>query len=449
MHFEKITPKHLDKSDKKKFDKKRRSGNNNLSLRINKFLIETLRLGKKKPKEYRPFLGHNVDPEKLKKIQEEMKDYSDPSENIDEWGSPKRKITLSDKIKERKRRRRQKAEKKRRKKYERKLLKKQKKEYRKSSRIEFIRKFYPNYKKSKENIFDNKQFDIDSTDEAKFHFRNYYYYTINSTALFTISYLLVYLVYQLTVLIVASRWKLDSVLFYYDLAFNDYSPLWTKYNILLVTFSGPFISLIIGFLFLRLFSIRPKVRGFLKLFFLWIALHGFNFFFGAFASGVAFSDGFGYVPEWLSFNVFWQILVSLLFLFILGIIGYYSASRFLDTSNSAYRVRDENKLKFLFFQVLLPWLFGTTIILLIKIPNNMPYDMGNIVTIGFAVVPILINRYARPTIAFEGDRRPTQIKWNFIVIFIILFLAFRIGLNNGLHISLYYKFIFTLEVSPL
>lgn len=439
----------MDRNDNTKYLKKRGSGINNLFYKINKYLKGSFHFGRKKPKEYRPFLGHNVDPEKLKKIQQEGLDESGYPDYYDDSPPRRRKRTLSSRIKEYKRHREYKIEKKRRKKYERKLLKKRRKEYRRSARIEFIRKFYPTYKKTKENIFDNQQIDKESDDESKFHFRNYYFYTINSTAIFVISYLVVYLTYQLTVLIAASRWKLDSVLFYYDLVFNDYSPLWTKYNILLVTFSGPFISLIIGFLFFRFFSIRPKVRGFLKLFFLWIALHGFNFFFGAFASGVAFSEGFGYVPEWLSFNVFWQILVSLLFLFILGLIGFYTASRFLDTSNSAYRVRDENKLKFLFYQVVLPWLFGTTLILLVKIPNNLPYDMGNLVTLVFAIVPVLFNRYARPTITFEGDRKPTQIKWNFIVIFIILLLAFRIGLNNGLHIALYYKFIFSLEISPL
>ena len=439
----------MDKDFNTKYDKKGGSGINILFSKVKKSLKGSFHFGRKKPKVYRPFLGHNIDPEKLKEIQEEGMGDSGYVDYYDDRGPRRRKRTLSTKIREYKRHREQKIEKKRRKKYERKILKKQRKEYRKSARIEFIRKFYPNYRRSKENIFDKQQFNEESADEAKFHFRNYYFYTINSTALFIISYLLVYFTYQLTVLITASRWKLDSVLFYYDLVFNDYSPLWTKYNILLVTFSGPFISLIIGFLFFRFFSIRPKVRGFLKLFFLWIALHGFNFFFGAFASGVAFSEGFGYVPEWLSFNVFWQILVSLLFLFILGLIGFYTASRFLDTSNSAYRVRDENKLKFLFYQVFLPGLFGTTLILLVKIPNNLPYDMGNLVTLVFAIVPVMFNRYARPTIAFVGDRRPTQIKWNFIAIFVILLLAFRIGLNNGLHISLYYKFIFSLEISPL
>ncbi len=439
----------MSKSDKKKYENKRRSGINNFFYKISRYLKENIHFGKKKPKEYRPFLGHKVDPEKLKEIQEEGLDSVRYPDHFEGDFPKKPKQSLSTKIKEHKKQRERNIEKRRRKKHERKIKRKQKKEYRKSQRIEFIRKFAPSYKRSKENLFEKGLFNEENADEAKFHFQNYYKYTVNSTALFIIAFLLVYITYQLTVLITASRWKLDSVLFYYDLAFNDYSPLWTKYNILLVTFSGPFICLIIGFLFYRYFSARPKVRGFLKLFFLWIALHGFNLFFGAFASGVAFSEGFGYVPEWLSFNVFWQILSSLISLFILGIIGYYMAPRFLETSNSAFRVRDENKLKFLFYQVLLPLLFGASIILLVKIPNNMPYDTGNLITLVFAVVPVLVNRYARPSINFEGDRKPTKIKWNYIVFLLILLTAFRVGLNSGLHISLYYKFIFSLEINAL
>jgi len=139
------------------------------------------------------------------------------------------------------------------------------------------------------------------------------------------------MIYQITVLIVASNWNLDSVLFYFDLAFNDYSPLWKRFNIIIVTFSGPLISLLIGILFLKVFANRPKVKGFLKLFFIWVALHALNLFFGAFSSGVSFDEGFGYVAAWIYLNIFWQIFISLIFLFILGLIGYYTASKFLET----------------------------------------------------------------------------------------------------------------------
>jgi len=406
---------------------------------------------KSKPTKYRPYLGpqskdissdkENIDvSEDRNEIVEDSK-YSRPVSNKKHH---KKSYRLSDIRK----RWEAKREKRKKRKFKKKVKQRHIKKHKKRARLEFIRRFFPNYKKPR-NIPLVELSDEEAAEVIKQRQKNYFYYTINSIALFIIAYLLVYFMYQLTVLVVASRWKLDSVLMYYDLAFNDYSPLWTRSNIILVTFSGPFISLIIGFLFYRFFSNRRKVKGFLKLFFLWIALHGFNQFLGAWATGVSFDEGFGYVPAWLYMNVFWQILISLIFLFILGIIGYYSASKFLDTSKSAFRVNQENKSKFLLFQAVLPWVIGTLILILVKIPNNMPYDTGNMITLLFGVVPILFNRYARPTVSFEKERKPTKIKWLYIVIFVVLILAFRIGLDKGLHVLLNYKFTMSLEIVPL
>lgn len=334
----------------------------------------------------------------------------------------------------------------------RKLKKRAKRKYRKEQkkrdRIDFIRKFLPNYKRETNIPFEELSAE-QAAEVIKQHQKNYFYYTVNSTALFIIAYLAVYMMYQLMVLTVASKWKLDSVLFYYDLAFNDYSPLWTKQNIILVTLSGPAICLILGFLFFRFFSARPKVKGFVKLFFLWVALNGFNLFFGAWATGISFDQGFGYVPAWLYLNVFWQIFIALIFLFILGLIGYYSVPKFLDTSKSAYRVRPENKTKFLFFQVIVPYLIGSLIIILVKIPNNLPYDTGNLITLTFAIAPMIFNKYARPTVTFEKEKKSTQIRWLYMVIFVVLILAYRIGLNNGLHITMFYDFTFLIDITPL
>jgi|GEM_PF-2971778 len=276
--------------------------------------------------------------------------------------------------------------------------------------------------------------------------RAYWLYLLNSITLFIVAYLLVYLIYQFTVIIMASFWGLDSVLFYYDLTFNDYSPLWTRINIILITFSGPLISLVIGILFFRLFS--DKVRGNLKLLFIWIALHGFNLFLSAWASGVSFEEGFGYVPIWLFMNIFWKIFFSLTFLFILGFIGYYSARKFLETSNSAHRVKKENRMKFLFFQALMPWFLGSLMILLIKMPNNLPYDTSNLVLMAFAMIPVLLNRSARPRISFEREgRRQTQVNWLSLTGFLLLLFAYRIGLNSGLHFII--KFKLSIDISPL
>lgn len=404
--------------------------------------------GKSEPKHYRPYLGPSQAGDQTLLEKEEFTGFSKERKRHHRRRFGSKPNLWTSGLSEFRRKMSLRKSEARKNKYKKRVRKKHKRENRKRGWYEFIRKFYPDYKK-KSNVPFSELSTENVTDQIKQQQKNYFYYSINSTAIFIIAYLLVYLIYQITVLIVASKWKLDSVLLYYDLAFNDYSPLWSRQNIIITTISGPVISLIIGILFFRFLSGRPKVKGFLKLFFLWIAMHGFNLFLGAFGSGVSFDQGFGYVPAWLYWNVFWQIFMSLVFLFILGYIGYYAAPKFLDTSKSAYRVRPENRLRFLLFQVALPMVIGTIIILLIKIPNNMPYETGTLVTMVFGIVPVFLNRNAKPSITFEREKKATHVKWIYIVIFVVFMIIYRVGLNNGLHIKMYYNFIFSLNINAL
>jgi len=393
-----------------------------------------------KAKEYRPYLGSES-------TYQEADEHSSGS-TIRKYKKKKRRILsfnfikryLSELQKRRQLKQKQKHKKKRKKRYQRAKKSEQ--------RIKYIQRFFPQYKKPKE---DSTELLLDEEPEEKEKSRhaNYLKYLVNSLVLYIVAYLLIYMLYQLAVLIVASNWKLDSILFYYDLAFNDFSPLWNRRNIIIVTFSGPFLSLILGFLFMRYFARRPKYSKQARLFMLWIGLHGFNFFLGAFASGVSFDEGFGYVPAWLFMNIFWKILFSMIFLFLLGVVGYYSVPRFLETSYSRKRIRQPNKNKFLLFQVALPWIIGSLIIFLVKIPSNMPYDVGIMITMLFGVVPIFFNKRAKPTKHFKIEKRGNQFNYLMIAVVIAIILLYRIGLNNGLHFQLYYDFIFSLKVVPI
>ena len=405
----------------------------------------------KKPKEYRPYLGQD----------KSSNNNDEVVYVIDDDGETVREVNYDNKNQHRKKQRVNKIfsfsemkqkrisnKKKRKKKIQQKRIEmKHKREFKRQQRVHFIRKFIHGYKGGGETFF-NEEEHI-SEERKKQIKKGYYYYTVNSIALYIIAYLLVYMVYQLTVLVVASRWGLDSVLYYYDLAFNDYSPLWSRYNIIVVTFSGPFISLVIGFLFYKWVADRPKAKGFLKLFVLWIGFHGFNLFLGAFVSGVSFDEGFGYVANWLYLNVFWKFLISLIFLFILGMTGYFSAQKFLETSNSLYRVQEKNRLKFLFHQVVLPWFLGSAIVFLVKILNNMPYETGTLVTMMFIVLPILFNHKAmpRPSMIGKDEHRPTKIIWTYIIILLLVLTLYRVGLDTGYHIILKYKI--SLSINPV
>ncbi|MCB0805966.1 MAG: hypothetical protein KDC05_09230 [Bacteroidales bacterium] len=430
----------MDRSHRDSHRRSRKKGGR-IFRRLKRF-FKQLFVGDSAPKEYRPYLGPSADQKEI-----EEKTYENTRVSPKKYTRRKPKSTDANKVSLGDRWTRY-LEKRKKRKHKNKMKRKYRKKQRRRARIEFIRRFIPQYKKSE---FVNPEItQIENIDEKeKVKPRSNLVYTVNSTIVFIIAYLLVYIIYQLTVLVVASHWKLDSVLFYYDLAFNDYSPLWNRMNIIATTLSGPLVSLLIGIILMRLVVPRIVEHKTTKLLMIWIAIHGYNFFLGAFATGVSFDEGFGYVPAWLFMNTFWKILLSMIFLFILGLIGYYSAPRFLETSYSLSRIRQPNKIKFLFFQVALPWLIGITIIFLVKIPNNMNYDTANLITLVFVVAPVLFNRNAKPQKDFKSLKKPNRLKWVYLAVLIILLLAFRIGLNDGLHFKLFYKFIFSLEVIPL
>jgi hypothetical protein len=418
----------------------------NFFRKIKRFFRGGIRF-RPEPKEYRPYLGPQASEEEVMAKTYESSDHPDKIRKIIRREKRRRLLRLFD-IKEVQAILEKRRYERMRRKYKRKLKRRVRREERRDKRIELIRRYIPSYKRGGGLLtFDEP--DDAASESKKFRVQNNLTYLTNSTFLFIIAYILVYMIYQITVLFIAAGWRLDSVLFYYDLAFNDFSPLWYRTNIIITTFSGPLVSLIIGFIFIRFLSGKANLGKHTRLFFLWIGLHGFTLFLGAFASGVSFDEGFGYVAAWLYMNMFWKILISLIFLFLLGVIGYFTATRFLDTSYSLMRIKPQNSFKFLLYQAVLPWLIGTAIILLVKIPNNLPYETGNLIVFGFAVIPILFNRKSRPSRNFVSEKRPNQIKWFVLIAMVLLLMIYRIGLNDGLHIKLFYRFSFSLDISPL
>jgi len=282
--------------------------------------------------------------------------------------------------------------------------------------------------------------------------RQYVVYIFNSTVIFLITYIIAYLTYQFTVIIVASFFGIDSVLYYYELMFpiGNFSSLWTAFNIILITISGPLVSLIMGMVYYRFFMPKEGFSPLAKLFFLWLSFHSFNMFFGAYVAGVITDQGFGYVVNWLYLRFIVKFAIAMISLFILMVIGYHATRSLLETANSLQRISRENRAYFILTQALVPWLIGSIILLLIKIPNKDPqheniivYDLIIITTLVFTIIPTFFNRKAKPdSLRFKSKKR-MKFGWLYMLIAILLIVAYRLGLDNGLHFMI--RIIFRVE----
>jgi hypothetical protein len=258
---------------------------------------------------------------------------------------------------------------------------------------------------------------------------------VNSLFIFLTTYVLVYLFYWLTSMLVASWYGLDSTLYFYDLKFNDHSNIWNRFNILMVTGIPPFFCLFLGLFLYRVIFKLKRFAGLQKLFILWSAFHLFNHFFGAFPSGIVTDEGFGYVAAWMYMNTAFKFMFSIISLFVLAVIGYYSAQNILETSDSLHRIKQENRLAFILMQIALPWLIGTLILLLIRIPKNFdyPYETFMLFSAVFLIIPPFFNEKVKPKLNLLRVKKKRYVNLGYFSMMLALLLFLRLMLGIGLH----------------
>jgi hypothetical protein len=178
-----------------------------------------------------------------------------------------------------------------------------------------------------------------------------------------------------------------------------------------------------------------RFAGLQKLFILWTTFHLFNHFFGAFPSGIVTDEGLGYVAAWLYLNTAFKFLLSLLSLFALGAIGFYSAKYILETSDSYQRIKGDNRIKFIFYQMVLPWLIGTITLLLIRIPENFnyPYETLMLFSTIFMVAPAFFNEKVKPELNLMKAKKRVRINFGYLAMVLIMAVFLRWMLGIGLH----------------
>ena len=125
--------------------------------------------------------------------------------------------------------------------------------------------------------------------------RRFLYQAINSSAIFIISYIMVYFLYQFTIFLVSNYLGADSIHRSYNLALSGQATSIERLGVLLMASAGPIVTLFAGFILFRWVFNRAYFAGLQRLFILWLAIHGMNHFFAALVSGAWKMD----IKTWL------------------------------------------------------------------------------------------------------------------------------------------------------
>jgi hypothetical protein len=305
----------------------------------------------------------------------------------------------------------------------------------------------------------NRSFNFDTSEDSKtkshikIPWTNYIKPTLTSTAMFIVAYQLSWLFYQLAVMIMASFFNIDSVLFYYEVMFPEGSNSlkWTPETIIIITLAGPFFALL-GWISLGyILRLKDRYGAHFRMFLVWMYLISMMLFFGAFVGGAITLEGFGYVIDWLFMSVALRLILSVLFITMIIAISW-KVVRFMPESARSYSWKN-NRYNYILSRLIIPWFLGAGIMTLMKITKNttqheniFDYDLINLATLAFAVVPPLFNSLTRPQMIRQrkvNQRLKADLPVIWIASAIIIAIAFRFVLSYGV----YFRFILRLNLN--
>jgi len=262
---------------------------------------------------------------------------------------------------------------------------------------------------------------------------NFMIISANSLAYFLLAFFFVYLVGQFATAIAAMQFDYTGIIYYYKLIYTIDTHDWLSDAVKLLFSTGPFTAILLALLSLIAILNMFANTSSLKLFFLWTYVHGVTWFFGAIFAGTLLDTGVGYVILYMYFMDTGKLVLSLLALAtMLAALGF-TTKWFIFSANSYFnQLNEHSRTFFISSQVFTPLIVGTLMIIGIKLPKIIFYEVFVILTTLLTFIPIglLYNSYPE----FFFDEKPIKIKLNYLVVItaIVVLVAFRVIFEIGI-----------------
>ena len=257
----------------------------------------------------------------------------------------------------------------------------------------------------------------------------------NSTILFLLAFTFEFLLFNFSTGLAGLTLNMKSVIYYYDIDFLVRSRDWSIDAIKIIYSSGPFISLIICLLSIIIYMTFTDERWMARLFIFWIFCHAFTHSIGAVLSGALLSEGFGYVIMYMFWMDTAKVVISIAMIVILVLMGIIFTRSFLLTGNIYFNdLKPHNRMPFVYSQFIIPFLAGTGIILLLKVPKVTAIDIMISCSMAVFLFPFAGNARSSEDIYFDDDPRKIRISWRWLMVALPLLALFRIIFAIGVRL---------------
>lgn len=256
---------------------------------------------------------------------------------------------------------------------------------------------------------------------------------LNSTTLFLLSYLSLYLLAQAMTILSAMLFHYPTTFYYWEIYFNISVEDWYHDSVRTIFSSGPVIAVLTGIVFMVVFNNMKEVTRLFKLFFLWGFLHGISMLFGAMLVGSLFESGIGHVISWMYIMDTGKVTYSIISIFMLSLAGLISIKPFLLSGNTYFNnMTRVNRRPFIWAQVILPYILGSIILIALRQPRFMFYETFVTLTMAISLIPVISAYPAYPDLYFDEDNKPVYFEWKYFLMLTAVILFYRGILNFGI-----------------
>jgi len=320
--------------------------------------------------------------------------------------------------------------------------KKQKKEWRRHSRKERFRNFIHEIRTFDRQTLKRLFWWAIAIAKNKEQRNSFLVISLNSFFLFVLSYMFLYVLSQVIIVWVSLSFDYKTIVFYYKIFYNIDSGDWSADSVKILYSIMPVTGLLFGTIFIIMYSTFRNEAGVFKLFFLWGFIHGMVMFFGSLLMGTLLNKDFGWVIAYMYYRDTGKMIFSIISIFSLVSIGAIISKSFLFSGNAYFNFIDKTNKRFLLFgQVILPAIFGTLVIVALKIPNDfyygttdeMFYEIMKVSTILLLLIPLIVSFRSFNETYFDEEPRKIKLNWAYLLITVIVVFALRYGLGAGLH----------------
>ena len=258
---------------------------------------------------------------------------------------------------------------------------------------------------------------------------------VNSTAFYLLAYLTVFLFFQVATIIASNAFDIPNTLYYNRISFNVKPEAWTFDSVKVIYSAGNIVLFLLSVSFLVVIVKALEYNGLLRLYFIWAFVHSMSMLFGSFVIGAFNFEGFGIVMSYLYLADTAKMLILFVGLILLLGMGMGMVKVFLFSANSYFNfLSPKMRSAFRRDQFLLPFLFSTVILLVIKYPISL-YDTLMLFIPVFMILPLYwgISRY--PVFYFEETPKTIAISYRLVLITLGLCIVYRAVLGIGINIG--------------